>query len=237
MNFSDYVVDRLEPTDWKHVEKYPSRMLLPDSVVSAEIVLSLPRHYRPRYHQRNEGACVGFGWSWVSSINNRRLYDARWLYKEAQRIDEWPGENYSGTSVRAGGEVLRTIGHRHIWHGISRDPDSSDGISEYRWAQTVDEMRTAVTYGNAIVLGINWYTNFDQPEKVSSRNWIGRGDLGSIRGGHAICCYGASDRLQAFRLVNSWGSDYPLVWIPYETMRRMLDENGEAALVTDFMAL
>jgi hypothetical protein len=37
------------------------------------------------------------------------------------------------------------------------------------------------------VLGINWYTNFDRPVRDGTRYWIGRGSLGSIRGGHAIC--------------------------------------------------
>lgn len=38
------------------------------------------------------------------------------------------------------------------------------------------------------VLGVNWYSNFDQPTKgTDGRYWIGRGSLGGIRGGHAIC--------------------------------------------------
>lgn len=38
-----------------------------------------------------------------------------------------------------------------------------------------------------VVLGINWYSNFDSPVKDGRTWWIGRGDLGSIRGGHGIC--------------------------------------------------
>jgi len=37
------------------------------------------------------------------------------------------------------------------------------------------------------VLGINWYSNFDVPQKDGLRYWIGRGKLGYVRGGHAIC--------------------------------------------------
>ena len=37
------------------------------------------------------------------------------------------------------------------------------------------------------VLGINWYSNFDVPKLDGLRYWIGRGKLGNIRGGHAIC--------------------------------------------------
>jgi hypothetical protein len=38
-----------------------------------------------------------------------------------------------------------------------------------------------------VVLGINWYTNFDHPQKDGTLWVIGRGDLGSIRGGHCVC--------------------------------------------------
>lgn len=43
----------------------------------------------------------------------------------------------------------------------------------------------------SMVLGVNWYTNFDSPVKrtVNGKAMyvIGDGDLGSVRGGHAIC--------------------------------------------------
>jgi hypothetical protein len=39
-----------------------------------------------------------------------------------------------------------------------------------------------------VTLGINWYTNFDSPQRdATGRYWIGRGSLGSIRGGHCVC--------------------------------------------------
>jgi hypothetical protein len=47
---------------------------------------------------------------------------------------------------------------------------------------------TAPAYPMPVVLGINWYAAFDNPERDSQRRWwIGRGDLGRVRGGHAIC--------------------------------------------------
>lgn len=40
-----------------------------------------------------------------------------------------------------------------------------------------------------MVLGINWYENFDRPvrDSKSGQYWIGLGNWGRIRGGHAIC--------------------------------------------------
>jgi len=39
-----------------------------------------------------------------------------------------------------------------------------------------------------VVIGVNWYSTFSDPVVGSDgRWWIGRGDLGYIRGGHAVC--------------------------------------------------
>lgn len=224
--------------DTEHLEKYPIRQLLPTTVARVERTLLLPYSYRPKYNQGNEGACVGFASSWMMSILNRRFYDAPFLYHEAQKIDEWEGTDYSGTSVRAGMEVLRSIGHRFLHrHKHEHAPMIEDGISEYRWATTVDEVRTCLAAGVPVTLGVDWMSSFDNPKQKSNGSWwIGEGDLGTVRGGHAICCYAASDRRQAVKLTNSWGKPYPLVYLPYTALQQLLDGiqyPGEAAIITD----
>jgi hypothetical protein len=230
---------RREPPDWKHVEKYPVRRLVAFaetvSVVNKSLDLG-PATWRTFYDQGQEGACCGFSASWMMSIRNRRRYAARWLYLEAQNVDEWgdtPPEE--GTSIRATCDVLRDKGHRRVRASKEYDVALSDGIEANRWATTVDEVRTAIANDNPVVFGINWYSKFSEPQwDASSRRWwIGKGDLGSIRGGHGICCFAARDRYQAVGLVNTWGLSYPLVWVPYNTIQRLIDENGEAALITD----
>ncbi len=239
---AEFPLGRKVPGDWVHVERYPLRAIMPETIATVEDVLPLPYAYRPKYDQGSEGACVGFASSWMVSIFNRRFYDARWLYKSAQQIDEWEGDSYSGTSVRAGMDVLREVGHRRNVRGVSQPPDMAHGIVANRWATNVDEVRACVAAGGPVVLGINWYTNFDKPAPrrgadgfVPNRpEWyIGVGDLGTVRGGHAICVYGASDRRQAVKLVNSWGTRYQLVWLPYSVLARLLSEDGEATIVTD----
>lgn len=233
-DFTKYVLDRLEPTDWEHVDKYPAIRTLPQTVANVEHLIPLRYQYRPRYDQGYEGACVGFSLSWMMSLLNKKFYDAQWLYLEAQKVDEWPGENYEGTSVRAGMDILRNVGHKEIHdprhnHGILL----GDGIAVNRWATTVDQIRTSISLGVPVVVGSNWYENFYEPVKVGRDYWIGEGNLGRIFGGHAWCIYGASDKRQAFKFTNSWGKEYPLTWIPYETVQRLLNENGEATLATD----
>jgi hypothetical protein len=143
------------------------------------------------YDQGAEGACVGFGSSRAMTLLNRRRYDARWLYHEAQKIDEWPGEDYSGTSVRAGMDVLRDVGHCRV-RGRNSDPaNPAEGISANRWATSVDEVRTCL----------------QSPYH---------------------------DRIGAVPILNSWGRSYPhTVWMPYETLARLIREDGEATIIVD----
>jgi hypothetical protein len=89
------------------------------------------------YNQGNEGACVGFGWSRCMSLFNRKRYDAPWLYHEAQKVDEWPGEAYDGTSVRAAGDVLRTLGLRR---SQAKTASPTEGIAAFRWATSAQDV-------------------------------------------------------------------------------------------------
>ena len=143
------------------------------------------------YDQGQEGACVGFGSSRMMSLLNRRRYDARWLWNQAKRIDEWPETNPgddNGTSVKAAMDILRTRGH-------VRDGGTAvlegEGIAANRWATRVDQVVGALS----------------SP---------------------------ANERMGAVRILNSWGGSWPhRVWMPYETLQRLLDEEGEATVVTD----
>jgi hypothetical protein len=91
------------------------------------------------YFQHNNG-CVGFASSRMMSMLNRKRYDANWLYAEARKIDEWPGEADEGTSVRAGMDVLRTEGHRRKFGPLTLPASLSAGIKENRWASNVVEV-------------------------------------------------------------------------------------------------
>jgi hypothetical protein len=252
---------RFLPDDWDHLEKYGYSALNVPTVEKVNKTLVLPR-WHWEHNQGQEGSCVGHGGSLERAIvnyNQRRLagrkpyavrYDPIWGWNEAKRGDEWPETNPgddNGTSVRAFYDVMRIQGHRRIkTNGIaigsdgrplvldnSEKPDPTEGVSTNRWATTVDEIRTALAAGLPVTIGVNWYRNFYSPVKRGSEYWIGLGDLGAILGGHCVVIYGASDLRQAVRIKNSWGRSYPLVWLPYTVMARLLREYGEAALVVD----
>lgn len=241
---------RRVPTDWGHVERHRLTMpALAALMPPVEKVLKIPHYvYEGQHDQGSEGACVGFGTSLMLSILNTQQakvlhrYDPWWLWNSSKVVDEWPDTNpgdSEGTSVRAACNILRDVGHVRVKRRKADQPKLTEGIKENKWATTVDEMRACIALGIPISIGVNWYSLFDHPQRkwvgpVRSEWWlVGPASLGSLRGGHCTCIYGASDKRQAFRMANSWGKKYPLVWVPYDTMQRLLDEYGEATLVSD----
>ena len=252
---------RFIPDDDEHIRKWAYSAIALPTAIEAEKVLTLP-FWHWLHDQWKQGSCVGHGTAMERAITNTiqnrflarippftRRYDPLWFWNQAKLIDGWadtnPGDD-NGTSVRAAYDVARGQGARRIsTKGISiigdrvvvsdtkQKPDLAEGVAFNRWATTVDEMRTALANGSPVVIGVNWYSNFDDPTKRGTEWWIGRGGLGQIRGGHCVCIYGASDKRQAFRVKNSWGREYPLVWLPYDVMATLLSEDGEASLQTD----
>lgn len=123
-------------------------------------------------NQGREGACVGFAWAHEAnakpSVQPVGESTALALYRSAQKIDEWPGEDYSGTSVLAGAKVASTYG----W------------LTEYRWAFTVPDALSAISRKGPAVIGVNWYDGLYYPTD---------GELsiyGDVVGGHAILVRG-----------------------------------------------
>ena len=157
--------------------------------------------------QGAEGACVGFAWcgELMASPKPIRFDDAddfaRTIYREAQHVDEWPGENYEGTSVLAGAKVIQASGL----------------IGEYRWAFGVDDVIDTLCApyadgGGPVVIGIPWLDGMYETRPS------GLVDVsGSIVGGHALTLIGyhpnmlirgEPGRHEVVKWRNSWGSIY-----------------------------
>ncbi|WP_297775079.1 hypothetical protein [Mycobacterium sp.] len=126
----------------------------------------------PFYNQGAEGSCVGHGTSRGMSLLNRKRYDAVWLYDQARKIDGDPNPDHEGSTVRAGFEILRTVGHRvargtvttHL--SSSAKPSKAEGISAYRWATGAAAVLDALgTPGASFVTLLNSWGR-DYPETV-----------------------------------------------------------------------
>lgn len=204
-------LDRIPQFDEKS-RSFPVRQL---------VATKKPRSYTWRVDtwldQGQEGACVGFSWSHELAARPKVIRDitddtARSVYRRAQQIDEWPGENYEGTSVLAGAKAVLESGH----------------IKEYRWAFGLDDLILAVGYQGPAVIGVNWYSEMFEPDE---KGYIHVG--GSLMGGHAIVCHGVNIKGRYFKLHNSWGQDWGVngeCKISFDDMARLLSEYGEACV-------
>lgn len=211
----DRVLDRIPQFDEKS-RAFNVRQILE--------VLS-PRSYTWRNElnldQGPDGACVGFAWAHEAAsrpvpVANLGYHDAFAVYKDAQKIDPWPGEDYSGTSVLAGAKVAKERG----W------------LKEYRWAFNTNDALAAISRHGPVVLGINWYDGmFDTDEN----GFIA--PTGRIAGGHAIIARGVSKKDETVLLHNSWGRNWGgTKWGPgtalltWDNLDRLLHEDGEACV-------
>lgn len=155
------------------------------------------------YNQGQEGACVGFGCSRMMSLLNRKRYDARWLWDWAKATDEWP----------------------------ETKPGDDQGTS-VRAACDILRTRGHVTWKDA-------YSNRDYQQRDQESPASGEGIMvyrwaRTVDEVHGVLKSPANDRAGAVRILNSWGRDYPhRVWMPDETLQRLIDEDGEVALITD----
>ena len=227
------------PTDWKHVERYPLRALAATTPKVVEVEFPISRAWRRFYDQGSEGACVGFSCCMAKTVLDRHRYNASDLYLRAQLRDEWPTTPPDeGTSVRAGGDALIEGPRRvRLLRGGMRTYEirQEDTIVAYRWATSVDEVRSAFAQGAPVVLGCNWYSGFDMPEYRGRGKgyWLLPEATGVVRGGHAIAILACSDERQAVRFPNSWGLAYPETWMPYSLLEQLLAQDGECMVMTD----
>lgn len=170
--------------------------------------------------QGQEGACVGFSGAQLMSTTPKRWQppytadDARALYHEAQKKDQWPGENYEGSSVLGGQQALKDEGR----------------IKKYEWCTTIEEVLHAVSFIGPLQIGINWYQGMFNPDINGQLNVTGK-----LAGGHAIVVGGNDTERQRVLLYNSWGKSWGLngsAWVTYDDLDRLLGEDGEFAVPT-----
>lgn len=174
--------------------------------------------------QGREGACTGFAAAKALGQTPDRVRTvsetlAKGLYYEARRQDEWPGEDYEGSSIL----------------GVMKAAQIQGFISAYYWATSLKQMQHAVCHLGPLVIGINWYEAMFYPDADGFIR-----PEGDWMGGHALCVGAVNLKLQAFVLHNSWGRSWggqgpapegSALLSFADAERLVIAERGEAALM------
>ena len=182
-------------------------------------------HAVPILNQGTEGACTGFGLATIANylllrrrvVPDNTAVSPRMLYDLARRYDEWPGEEYSGSSAR---------GAMKGWHkhGIC-----SEKLYPYQAGKADRQGMTDVRIADGARRPLGAYFRVNHKDLISMHaaiaevgalyatatvhqgwNTVGNDGLivqsDVITGGHAFAIVAYDDR--GFWLQNSWGADW-----------------------------
>lgn len=184
----------------------------------------------PPFDQGATSQCVAYSaikYLRAGPILNRKLDQTHCtnFYNECQRIDEWPGEDYEGTSVRAAFKLLKSMGY----------------INEYRWAQDAETVMKHILTKGPVVMGTLWTMDMFMPHNING--YIA--PTGEEAGGHAYLIIGGNRRrknpdktIGALRILNSWGAGWGQkgrAWITIDDLNKLIQMDGEACVATEII--
>lgn len=179
--------------------------------------------------QGNTPQCVGYGLTKLClahKVANLPVMTPTALYNRAQQLDEWPGENYAGTSTNGGLKALREAGV----------------ITRWTWADEIEMITRHVLEIGPVSAGTDWTEGMFTAD---SHGYIW--PTGQSVGGHLWLIVGANrkrknpnDTIGAYRMLNSWGGSWAQkgrAWVSFDTMEKLLaglgQWPGEAAAVDE----
>ena len=170
--------------------------------------------------QKQEGACTGFGLAAVINLLNRRRgsrvhVSPRMLYEMAKLHDEWPGEDYAGSSCRGAIKGWYNMGvcSDAKWRYVQKRPgsltvarakDARDNTigAYYRVQPRISDFHAAINEAGAVFCSARTHPGWMRPDRRS-------GTIPYIRqeqGGHAFAVVGYNSK--GFWVQNSWGPSW-----------------------------
>ncbi|MES2536493.1 MAG: C1 family peptidase [Pseudomonadota bacterium] len=234
----DAYPDKIDLDDWPY---RPTLQALPDEIINCALVPAI-------LDQGTEGACTGFALAAVVNYllhqrKIKRLVSPRMLYELARRYDEWPGEDYSGSSARGAMKAWQRHGvaTQGYWpdhvHGAGHfdqtcadDAIKTPGGAYYRVDfRQVRHVHAALKEVGIVYVTLMVHAGWSQPgpATVTLKSGIGGKSAkmtlpviqrkGNADGGHAIALTGYTG--QGFIVQNSWGPDWGrggFALLPYE---------------------
>lgn len=146
----------------------------------------------PILDQGREGACVAFGHGAVTNAGPTRPAtllgnaDCQRLYKRAQDLDEWAGNDYEGTSNIAGAKAYREAGY----------------YEKFVWAANPTEMAAYIRAIGPVTFTCKWRKGMYQTDRDGYLT-----PSGDVVGGHLMALIGILANGD-YVGQNSWGEDF-----------------------------
>ncbi|MFZ6731375.1 C1 family peptidase [Undibacterium sp. Ji42W] len=189
-------------------------------------------------NQGSDGACTGFGLAavinylfWLRDAGSKES-SPRMIYHLAQLYDEWPGEDYLGSSCRGAlkGWHKHGVCSRALWPYTVNKNDQvpafeapkpgweKDALSRalgvyYRIDKTsITDMQAAIVEIGAIYVSCKLHQGWSEVPASRASNFSKLEQLPVVNfseikaGGHAFALLGYTD--QGFVVQNSWGADW-----------------------------
>ncbi|TVO75903.1 C1 family peptidase [Sedimenticola selenatireducens] len=187
--------------------------------MSLKRYLNKPRTLMP-LDQKSEGACTGFGLAAVINLLNQARgskvkVSARMLYEMARKHDEWPGEDYAGSSCRGAIKGFSNMGvcRDSFWPyrdgkpgeltvRAAKDARSNTIGAYYRLNHRISDFHAAINEAGAIFCSANVHEGW--ASSAIKRDVIPLSD--EITGGHAFALVGYNSK--GFWVQNSWGKGW-----------------------------
>ena len=184
------------------------------------------------------------------SLYTTPLFYSPWLYHKSQDKDGDPRttpEADNGAFIWAAAQVMKEMGHVPVKYNrppIPEDqmtPELQFRIGNYYWSNTLGGIKIGLALGPGVG-GWPWLDAFMWPRarevKINgvarTEYWIGEQDnWGGIMGGHAVCICGVSDSREGILIVGSWGLGFPMVWVSYKAVERLLQMQSEFCFIVN----
>jgi hypothetical protein len=226
----DALPDRIDLRDFVY---RPTLQSLPPRVVNCAAVPEI-------LDQGEEGACTGFALAAVVQYHLGRRgkgrVSPRMLYELARRYDEWPGENYEGSSARGAMKAWTAHGvcsrrswpdHKHgtdfLTQAIIDEARGIPGGAYYRVRhRAVRDMHAAIAESGILYVTLMVHSGWGEPSGKSKKVATGLSiptivREGSADSGHAVAFVGYTE--EGFIVQNSWGDEWGeggFALLPYE---------------------
>ena len=228
------------------VQAYQSANIIRADPVSLPSFLDLSVDAPIPGTQGGQGSCVGWAVAYAVKTYHERI-ERGWPLTDDHHVMS-PAYVYNQIKVPGGGAYFVDAFTLLVDQGVSSwaqmpyDPldDRTQPSSRAReeaanykiadWgtvlrnthAVFVQEIKRHLVAGDPVLIGIPVYPDFDN---LSESNPVYDEDGGTSRGTHAVVIVGYDDRRSAFKITNSWGTDWGIGgygWIDYDASESLI---------------